>query len=253
MKIYTVQMSWVTWPTWPPCTFMIKTLKKSTSPEAIDRWPWNFVCSIVYASTTKVTNYDPGLTLTYFTSRSNLITQAFVLGKSENYLFFGSYCSLRSQSCLKHSAKWVNEVEWVSKVKVILWPWSKVTQISKLNVWLLACIIKWAIQGLMALLLNFITTAWLINPLLHSGCNWLHFCKWAYYNSFLLHQQGHCNMKRCFLLDLTNTSPSSATPSSPPLATSTTPPCTLSIGLGSRWFIIHHIVFIIFCRWIKLK
>ena len=67
---------------------------------------------------------------------------------------FGNCCSLRSQSCLKHSTKRVNEVEWVSKVKVILWPWSKVTQISKLNVWLLACILRWAIQGLLALLLR---------------------------------------------------------------------------------------------------
>ena len=55
------------------------------------------------------------------------------MGKSENYLFFGNHCSLGSQSCLKHLAKWANEVEWVSKVKVILWPWSKVTQILKLN------------------------------------------------------------------------------------------------------------------------
>ena len=39
------------------------------------------VCSIVYASTIKVTNYDPGLTLIYFMSRSNLITQAFVWEK----------------------------------------------------------------------------------------------------------------------------------------------------------------------------
>ena len=31
-----------------------KNLNKSSSPEPIDRWPWNFVCSIVYASTTKV-------------------------------------------------------------------------------------------------------------------------------------------------------------------------------------------------------
>ena len=74
------------------------------------------------------------------------------MGESENYFFFGTYCSLRSQSCLKHSAKWVNEVECVSKVKVILWPWWKVTQISKLNVWLLVCILRWAIQGLLALL-----------------------------------------------------------------------------------------------------
>ena len=70
------------------------------------------------------------------------------MGDSENYLFFWTYCSLRSQSCLKHTAKWVNEVEWVSKVKVILWPWSKVIQNSKLNVWLLAYILRWAIHPL---------------------------------------------------------------------------------------------------------
>ena len=61
-------------------------------------------------------NYDPGLTLTHFTPRSGLVTLwGFCMYKSENYLFFGNYCSLGSQSCLKHSAKWVNEVEWVSK------------------------------------------------------------------------------------------------------------------------------------------
>ena len=77
----------------------------------------------------------------------------FWLGESENYLFFGNYCSIRSQSCLKHSGKWVNEVEWVWKVKVILWPWSTVTQISKLNVWL------WPVySGLMALLFKFAYT-----------------------------------------------------------------------------------------------
>ena len=31
-----------------------KNLKKSSSPEPIDQWPWNRVCSIVYKSTTKV-------------------------------------------------------------------------------------------------------------------------------------------------------------------------------------------------------
>ena len=61
------------------------------------------------------------------------INIGFCMGKNENYLFFGIYCSLRSQRCFKHLAKWVNEVERVSKVKVILWSWSKVTQISKLK------------------------------------------------------------------------------------------------------------------------
>ena len=91
--------------------------------------------------------------MTHFTPRSNLVTQAFVWEKVKIIYFFGNFCSLRSQSCLKHSTQWVNEVEWVSMVKVILWPWSKVTQISKLNVWLLACILRWAIQGLLALLI----------------------------------------------------------------------------------------------------
>ena len=39
----------------------------------------------------------------------------FCMGKSKTYLFFGNHCSLVSQSCLKYLAKWVNEVECVSK------------------------------------------------------------------------------------------------------------------------------------------
>ena len=31
-----------------------KNLKKSSSPEPFDRWPWNLVCSIRYLSTTKI-------------------------------------------------------------------------------------------------------------------------------------------------------------------------------------------------------
>ena len=31
-----------------------KNIKKSSSPEPIDQWPWNYVCSIAYVSTTKV-------------------------------------------------------------------------------------------------------------------------------------------------------------------------------------------------------
>ena len=53
----------------------------------------------------------------------------FCMGESV-FCFFGNYCSLQ------HSAKWVNEVERGSEVKVILWTWPKVIQISKLNVWL---------------------------------------------------------------------------------------------------------------------
>ena len=39
-------------------------------------------------------NDDSGVTLTYFTARSNLVTLAFSIGKSENSGFFRNYCSL---------------------------------------------------------------------------------------------------------------------------------------------------------------
>ena len=143
-------MSWVTWPTWPPCPYMVKTLKKSSSPEAIGRWPWKLVCSIVYASITKVVQIMTLGWPWHILRQGQIWSHRLVYGKKWKlfmFFFFGNYCSLVSQSDLKHSAKLVNEVEWVSKVKVILWPWSKVTQISKLNVWLWACILRWAIQG----------------------------------------------------------------------------------------------------------
>ena len=112
-------------------TNIVKSLKKSSSPEAIDWWPWNLVCSIVYASTTKVVQI---MTLGWpwpILRQGQIWLHRLLCAKKWKLLFFGNYCSLRSQSCLKHSTKWVNEVEWVLKIKVILWLWSKVTQISK--------------------------------------------------------------------------------------------------------------------------
>ena len=75
----------------------------------------------------------PWADLDLFYAKDKFGQVGFCMGESENYLFFGNYCSLGSQSCLKYLAKSVYEVEWVSKVKVILWPWSKITQISNLN------------------------------------------------------------------------------------------------------------------------
>ena len=129
-----------------------KNLKKSSSPEPIDPWPWNLVCSIMYGSTTKVVQIKTLGWSWPILRQGQIWSHRLVYGKKWKLFIFGTYCSFRSQSCLKHLAKWVYEVEWVSKVKVILWSWSKVTQISKLNVWLLACILRWAIQGLRALL-----------------------------------------------------------------------------------------------------
>ena len=51
MKIYTNELSHKTIMAAMP--IYGKNLKKS-SQEPLDWWPWNLVCSIVYASTTKV-------------------------------------------------------------------------------------------------------------------------------------------------------------------------------------------------------
>ena len=50
MKIYTNELGHMT--NMAAMPIYGKNLKKS--PEAINRWPLNLVCSIVYASTTKV-------------------------------------------------------------------------------------------------------------------------------------------------------------------------------------------------------
>ena len=52
MKIYTNELGYMT----NKATMPIygKNLKKSSTPEAIGRWPWNHACSIVYVSTTKI-------------------------------------------------------------------------------------------------------------------------------------------------------------------------------------------------------
>ena len=151
MKIYTNELGHMT--NMAAMPIYGKNLNKSYSPEPIDRWPWNFVCSIVCASTTKVVQIMTLGWPWHILRQSQIWWHRLLYGKKwKLFFFFGNFCSLWSQSCLKHSTQWVNEVEWVSVVKVILWPWSKVTQISKLNVWILACILRWAIQGLLGLL-----------------------------------------------------------------------------------------------------
>ena len=53
--------------------YMVKTLQKS-SPEPAGGFPRNLVCSIGDSPRHSCSNVDPGLTLTYFTARSNLVT-----------------------------------------------------------------------------------------------------------------------------------------------------------------------------------
>ena len=70
----------ITWPRWPPCPYMVKTLEIFSGTKRpmilklrMHHWVLEYyqVCS----------NDDPGLTLTYFAARSNLVPYAFVWGK----------------------------------------------------------------------------------------------------------------------------------------------------------------------------
>ena len=125
MKIYTNELGHIT-----NMPIYGKNLKKSSSPEPIDRWPWNLVRSIIYVSTIRVIQImTPGWP--WLILRKGQIWSHRLLYGKKWIFFFWNYCSLKSQSCLKNSTKWVYEGEWVSKVKAILWPWSKVTQILK--------------------------------------------------------------------------------------------------------------------------
>ena len=59
----------------------------------------------------KLFKLGPWVDLDPFYAKVKFDDIGFCMGKRENYLFFGNYCSLGTQSCLKHLAKCVNEVE----------------------------------------------------------------------------------------------------------------------------------------------
>ena len=111
-----------------------KNLTKSSSPEPVGHNLGTYSMCMCKWVLPRVFKLWPGLTLTHF-GRVKFGFISYCMGKSKNCVHFGNYCSLMSQSWLKHSTKWVLEVtyKWISKVKVIIWPWLKVTQISELK------------------------------------------------------------------------------------------------------------------------
>ena len=86
MKIYTNELGHMTNMTTMP--IYGRNLKKSSTPEAIPMTlklgMWHCLCKYYQGCS----NYDAGLTLTYFMSRSNLVTQAFVWEKVKIIYFF---------------------------------------------------------------------------------------------------------------------------------------------------------------------
>ena len=109
MKIYTNDLGHMT----DMAAMLIygKNLKKSSSKEPIDPWPWNIVCCIIYESTTKIVKI---MTLGWpwpLLRQGQIWWHRLLYGKK---WFFFSWKLLQPwvSSCLKHLAKWVNDVEW---------------------------------------------------------------------------------------------------------------------------------------------
>ena len=96
---------------------MVKTLQKS-SPEPMDRFPRNrLVSSWGLQPIIVCSNDEPGLTLNYFTARSNLVTFfAFLLEKLKTVDFSETIeaCDLKVGRCSQ-----LIELMKVQKVKVI--------------------------------------------------------------------------------------------------------------------------------------
>ena len=76
-------------------------------------------------------NDYPGLTLIYFTARSNVVPYAFVWEKGKAMYFSETIvvCCIKVGRCKPLN---LHEPIWISKAIVIYWPWSKVTHIFKL-------------------------------------------------------------------------------------------------------------------------
>ena len=83
-----VQTVLVIWPRWPPCPYMVKTLKiffsGTKGPMTLKLGMQHRVLEYYQV----FSNDDPGLTLTYFTARSNLVLYAFVWEKGKTMDFF---------------------------------------------------------------------------------------------------------------------------------------------------------------------
>ena len=79
-----IQTVLVTWPRWLPCLYTVKTLKNLLLPEPKGWWPLQHRVLEYYQV---CSNDDPGLTLTYFTARPNLVPYAFIWEKGKTMDF----------------------------------------------------------------------------------------------------------------------------------------------------------------------
>ena len=76
---------------WPPCPYILKIFFSGTERPMILTLGMRHRVLEYYQV---CSNDDPGLTLPYFTARSNLVPYAFVWEKGKIMDFFRNYCSL---------------------------------------------------------------------------------------------------------------------------------------------------------------
>ena len=77
----------VTWPRWPPCPYMVKTFKNLLlqNQKSYDLETWHVALGT--QAVQSLYKWWPGLTLTYFMARSNLVPYAFVWEKGKTMDF----------------------------------------------------------------------------------------------------------------------------------------------------------------------
>ena len=78
-----VQTGLVTWPRWPPCPYMVIFYSGTKRPMTLKVDMQHRVLKYYHVCS----NYDPRLTLTYLTARSNLVPYAFGLEKGKTIDF----------------------------------------------------------------------------------------------------------------------------------------------------------------------
>ena len=123
-----IDMMLVTWPRWLPCPYMVKTLQKSSTPEPLDRFPRNLVCSIDDSCHRSLFKWWPWVDLDLFYGKVKFGNLGFSMGKSENCWFFRiiAACNLKLHEIMKICEYWRSD-------KIISWPWPKVNYIWNLK------------------------------------------------------------------------------------------------------------------------
>ena len=111
------------------CSYIIKAFKKSSSPEATDRWPWNLVCTIVYTSSSYNTE------LPWPICQSQIWSHRLLNGQKWKWciLYLETIAVISLKVDLSIQINNLMKLNEYQRSRSFLGPWRKVTKISKLK------------------------------------------------------------------------------------------------------------------------